>query len=137
MKLYKGMNKRQYKKCVGRYTFKIIMNQRDVKVGDVRSECDGFNHVVSDIDIYKTRTSGGWYVEGFDFYFDEGKRMFCNCPIGCGPPETKEEIEAYWASHTDEDIEHLRAGGWNVEDTIANRDLARRRELVDERGLKL
>lgn len=138
MKLYRGMNKRQYKKAVGAYWFKILVQQSKVRVGDVRSDCDGFNHVVTDIVVFKDRVDrSSWYVNGINFYYDDGDRMFCSCPIGCGPPESKEDIESYWGSHTDEYIENSMYKGWPTDGIAEKRDAARRGELVDERGIRV
>ena len=130
--------------CVTR-TFKL-------KVGDIVNDCDGFNHVIRglsnnkdhltpldpQIDFLRDNHTSGVSVAPWNIpqYLFEDGYLSCGCPTGCEPAMSREDIEEYFLSMTDEYIaEEKRRGWWNANAQKRVDAVRAGRHLCDERGI--
>ena len=128
--LFKGYSKLLKARRRARIRFDI-----QCKVGDIRHDCDGFNHIITRIEIIidaGKKPPAGWVFAERIFYYHnhQGEEIsFCGCPTDHSP-KTKTEIYAWlkgWA--IPEDLAKMK----NLNGLVAK--FARGEDIIDDSGV--
>lgn len=92
MKLYRKMKWRQYKKRV--WDAEQVRALGAIRPGDIRQDCDYFNHRVQEVCVRRvqTRSGRGWFVRAILVCREDGL-PFCSCPAGAGPSWPAESVD--------------------------------------------
>lgn len=153
--------KRLAKKYMGNRHFNRFFKEGPPKVGDITHDCDGFNHVISQIEVtwynpytYRYPREHAKWLKGcvypmVDCYYDDTyldgsgekkpyKHPVCTCGAlnGARPPSTQKEIEDWVLSWKDEKAQDIADGwGWSEQFDGWIQTLEAGGHIVDERGL--
>lgn len=156
--------KRLAKKYVGNRNFNYFFKFGLPKVGDLTHDCDGFNHIISQVDVemffpysYRWPRKDGKWLKGAKFpfvecYYDDTyldmmsgerkpyKHSVCNCGglNGLRPPTSRESIEAWVLSwDSSEARQTAEEWGWSEEFSKQIEIIKAGGHIVDEQGLEL
>jgi hypothetical protein len=151
--------KRLAKKYMGGWSFNFWFKHGIPKIGDLTHDCDGFNHVITEVENVPYRPRPWWVTRKVDSAINEESykdlrrqlkktfipdvnifhsngRLVCACNHAWQRPFTREEIES-WALEWTKMKEQQIAGGWGwdpVCDTWAD-IINSGGHIVDEKGL--
>lgn len=119
MRFFKGMKKRLAKKRMRNYLWQLYNSKFLVfpEVDKLYQDCDGFNHLVKDIILYKRFYKKGWIVYDLDIIKENGY-YFCGCMHGMLEPAwAAEKIQEFYSfkDYSQDYINHQRKLGWWTE----------------------
>jgi len=134
------MKKRIAKKKMGNYLWNQSHNPNLClpKISEIYEDCDGFNHIVSDMKLFHQQFQNGWVLYDASYIREDG-HYFCGCMnLMLCPPRSPEEIRKYWKmdSYSQEYIDEQRNLGWWNEQSDRQLEFVKSGGIVcDEQGL--
>lgn len=131
------------------FVAKSITNLFSYKIGDLVSDCDGFNHIIKGLVDFNLQDQNaiirlrdghpkGVRIASWNmpqFLYEDG-RYSCGCNASPDRPFSREEIEAYFLSMDDEYIAVQTKNGWWDESNQKKVSAVRAGiHICDERGI--